>query len=265
MPIDPIDLLLQQANKLEKRCDDLERRMSRFETVALAVTMVAFVLGIGAGYGALVLRSSNNKLSDFQSRLDKAQPALDSLSQLKQEIDGLKNEAGPIAKTIDNRFTAKALLGRIQRFESASPPSPYAWDGYFSDMRGLKDFAVEYTTLVGQDPEGASARELNACYEELCKAADTVKGRAKDGLKIADPPQWYEMHWNQSPQNFENLLTRLKQAENQSRGLTGAQIGCYQIAFPNWLANNGAFVGDPFKIGPGMNSPDCLRLLGIDR
>src|SRR5437870_749936 len=118
----PQDLLVQQVNKLDSRCDDLDRRMRRFETVALALGMLGLILGVGGGIGAFVLRASNSKLSTFESELAKAQPALDKLSHLQQDIQRLKEEAAPIGKILDNRASSQALLGRIERFKSTSPP-----------------------------------------------------------------------------------------------------------------------------------------------
>lgn len=259
------DLILQQVNKLDGRCDGLDGRMRRFETAALALTMLGLILGIGAGYGGWALKESRNQLRNFQNTLEQAQTALASLSQVQKDVDRLNGEVGPIAQTLDNRAAGRALLGRIRAFESKSSPNPYAWDGYYSDFRGLRDFAVEYVTLVEEDTVPANAPIRDACYDELRKAAETVKIRAREGLKSADHSQYYEMHWNQSPQNFENLLTEFRQDQTQPGALTGAKIGCYQVAFPNWLANNGAFETEAFKVGWGTNSDDCKMQLRIDR
>jgi hypothetical protein len=260
------DLIVQQVNKLDSRCDGLDARMRRFETSALALAMLGLILGIGAGYGGLILRRFNKDLSNFQSTLTQAQTALAKLSQVQEEVDRLSNEVGPIGQVLDDRATGRALLGRIERFESKSPSNPYAWDGYYSDSRGLADFAVEYVTLAAEDTDPANKAVRDDCYDELVKAAETVKGRAKEGLKGADTLQYYEMHWKQKPQDFENLLAKLKQQRESQLGvLTGAQTVCYQVAFPNWLANNGAFIDGTYKVGPGTNSADCRTLLGISQ
>ncbi len=257
------DLIFQQINKLENRCDDLDKRMRSFETSVKALVLLAIILGIGAGYGGLVLKESKNQLSSFQSTLAQAQPAIDSVARLQEQIAILNKEAGPRADNLDSRAADQALLERIDRFESTPAPKPYAWDGYFADMSGLRDLAVEYVTLAAQDPKKVSAADLNACFDELLKAADIVKSRAKDGLKTTGT-EWYALHWNDKPEDFKHLLRNLKQ-DDESGALTSSQIGCYQIAFPNWVANNGAFVNSPYNLVLTDNPPDCLKRLRISR
>jgi hypothetical protein len=252
----PDDLLIQQMNKIDSRCDDLDRRMRRFETFAVAAGMVAVLLGIGAGVGSHIIAGFSSRLNGYEDRLNKAQPTLDNLSRDEERIENLSKSLDGAADKFDSSASSAALLDRIKAFESESPPQPYAWVGYYSDFQNLRNFAVEYVTLVAVDPQQGSA--LEETYRELLVAAETVKTRAQVGLRAADVPKWYEMHWKQSPQNFENLLVQFR--GDQAGRLDGALVGCYQVAFPNWLANNGAFVNE---IGRGANSSDCLKRLRI--
>jgi hypothetical protein len=256
------DLILQMVNKLESRCDDLDRRMRRFETSGLAIAMLAVILGIGAGYGGIILKESKNELSTFQAKLALAQPAMDSLTLLQGEIQKLNEEVNPTGKKLDSQVSDGALLSRIKRFELTSPAGRYAWDGYFSDSSGLRDLAVEYVTLVAEDPEKTNSADLKDCFGELLKAANKVKERAKQGLRTDDKPDTYEMHWSTKQEDFKHLLSQVKE-DDQAGVLTAGQLGCYQVAFPNWLANNGAFVNSPYQIQKATNSTDCLRRLKI--
>jgi len=59
-----------------------------------------------------------------------------------------------------------------------------------------------------------------------------------------------------------DLVNNLKRDDDLGK-LDGPEIGCYQVAFPNWLANNGACVSAPYNVAFTKNSDDCLKRLGI--
>jgi hypothetical protein len=145
------DLIVQQVNTLDSRCDDLDKRMRSFEAWARALARLALILGLGLGYAGYVLKGAESELRGVQATLKEAEAAVANFSQVKSDVDRLQKEVAPVGKTVDNRAAEQSLLGRIQRFVSVPPSGPYRVNGYFSDIRGLRDFGGEYVTLAGED------------------------------------------------------------------------------------------------------------------
>jgi hypothetical protein len=265
--VDP-DQLTKQMDKLDCRLDkldgrheDLDGRVRRLETTRAVIVALASVFGIGAGIGYVAFQKVNNtvedatrKSADAQARASAAQEKLQALetlitqkeSVLEKNLDELNKRAQLADTTVSlterrsrqmasgRQAVPAALLKPVSDFESGTPPTPYAWEGYKSDLRSLAKLALNYLELLKRNPSQFTPSNSAAFYDQLQKDADLVILRATQELPTSDT--FYDWHTAKAITNFKVLLSQLENEQRQSAnsGMSDERIAYYETEFPRW-------------------------------
>lgn len=243
MPDDAlVQHLAQQADRLDDRCRELDRRMTAFEARASTALWLGGILAaffaVGTGVGAHYLSKLHyvgTKLKEFDTKI----------AQERQDLDAISGKT---------KTGTQSLAARISVFKSGPPQEPYVWAGYSSDLNNLTGFATEYCQLTGDSSDGGA--QAAVAYDELTAATAAVKKRAALRLQGIEKQDLYDWHAEGSLDLFQYILDQLKM---NAGVLNNDQRNCFQKAFPNWLHHVGMSAFPP----SGADSSTCKKLIGL--